>query len=130
MLATNNVHYAVPERERLAAAVAAVRANRGLDELDGWLPAHAGAHLRSGAEMTERFARYPGAVARTVTLADELAFPLRKAKPALPKQDVPGGAHADVVSAAARVGGGAAQVPRPRPSTTGPASRRSSASSS
>ncbi|WP_243073834.1 error-prone DNA polymerase [Microbacterium sp. SS28] len=91
LLATNNVHYAVPEREHLAAAIAAVRANRGMDELDGWLPAHAGAHLRSGAEMAERFARYPGAVARTVTLADELAFPLRKAKPALPKQEVPDG---------------------------------------
>ncbi|HEX5857185.1 MAG TPA: error-prone DNA polymerase, partial [Microbacterium sp.] len=91
LLATNNVHYAAPERARLAAAVAAVRANRGLDELDGWLPVHAGAHLRSGAEMQERFLRYPGAVARTVTLADELAFPLRRAKPALPKQEVPEG---------------------------------------
>ncbi|BDV31275.1 error-prone DNA polymerase [Microbacterium terricola] len=91
LLATNNVHYAAPERATLAAAVAAVRAHRGLDELDGWLPAHAGAHLRSGAEMAARFARYPGAVARTVTLADELAFPLRRAKPALPKQQVPEG---------------------------------------
>ncbi|WZH35684.1 MAG: error-prone DNA polymerase [Microbacterium enclense] len=91
ILATNNVHYAAPEKELLAAAVAAVRANRGLDELDGWLPAHAGAHLRSGAEMAARFARYPGAVARTVTLADELAFPLRRAKPALPTQKVPEG---------------------------------------
>jgi error-prone DNA polymerase len=91
ILATNNVHYAVPQKELLAAAVAAVRANRGLDELDGWLPAHAGAHLRSGVEMAARFARYPGAVARTVTLADELAFPLRRAKPALPKQAVPEG---------------------------------------
>jgi error-prone DNA polymerase len=91
VLATNNVHYAAPERELLAAAVAAVRANRGLDELDGWLPAHAGAHLRSGEEMARRFARYPGAVARTVELADELAFPLRRAKPALPKQQVPDG---------------------------------------
>ncbi|HEY9309299.1 MAG TPA: error-prone DNA polymerase [Microbacterium sp.] len=91
LLATNNVHYAVPKRQLLAAAVAAVRANRGLDELDGWLPAHAGAHLRSGAEMAERFVRFPDAVARTVTLADELAFPLRKAKPALPKQKVPEG---------------------------------------
>ncbi|WP_314506059.1 error-prone DNA polymerase [uncultured Microbacterium sp.] len=88
ILASNNVHYAVPERAHLAAAVAAVRANRGLDELDGWLPAHAGAHLRSGVEMAQRFARYPGAVARTVTLADEIAFPLRRAKPALPKQKV------------------------------------------
>jgi error-prone DNA polymerase len=90
-LATNNVHYAAPQKELLAAAVAAVRANRGLDELDGWLPAHAGAHLRSGVEMAARFRRYPGAVARTVELADEIAFPLRRAKPALPRQKVPEG---------------------------------------
>ncbi len=91
VLASNNVHYAAPQKELLAAAVAAVRANRGLDELDGWLPAHAGAHLRSGIEMAARFARHPGAVARTVELADELSFPLRRAKPALPKQTVPEG---------------------------------------
>lgn len=91
VLATNNVHYTVPERVHLAAAVAAVRANRGMDELDGWLPSHAGAHLRSGAEMARRFRRHPGAVPRTVALADELAFPLRRAKPALPRQDVPEG---------------------------------------
>ncbi|MFM2719702.1 error-prone DNA polymerase [Microbacterium mcarthurae (nom. nud.)] len=91
LLATNNVHYAAPKKELLAAAVAAVRANRSLDELDGWLPSHAGAHLRSGAEMAARFARYPGVVERTVALADELAFPLRRAKPALPKQTVPEG---------------------------------------
>jgi error-prone DNA polymerase len=91
LIATNNVHYAAPERARLAAAVAAVRANRSLDELDGWLPSHHAAHLRSGAEMHARFARYPGAVARTVPLADELAFPLRRAKPALPRQEVPEG---------------------------------------
>lgn len=91
LLATNNVHYAVPERMPLAAAVAAVRAGRGLDELDGWLPSHASAHLRSGAEMQRRFRRYPGAVSRTVALADELAFPLRRAKPALPKLPVPEG---------------------------------------
>lgn len=91
VLATGNVHYAVPEKRLLAAAIAAVRANRSMDELDGWLPVHGGAFLRSGAEMTARFARYPGAVARTVTLADELAFPLRRARPALPTQRVPEG---------------------------------------
>ncbi|MDT3330734.1 error-prone DNA polymerase [Microbacterium sp. KSW-18] len=90
-VASNNVHYAVPEKVHLAAAVAAVRANRGLDELDGWLPSHASAHLRSGAEMARRFRRYPGAVERTVELADALAFPLRRAKPALPKMQVPEG---------------------------------------
>ena len=50
-VATNNVHYATPGRRRLATALAAVRARRSLDEIDGWLPAAATAHLRSGAEM-------------------------------------------------------------------------------
>ncbi|PKQ24549.1 MAG: error-prone DNA polymerase [Actinobacteria bacterium HGW-Actinobacteria-5] len=90
-LATGNVHYATPAQHPLAQAVAAVRANRSMDALDGWLPAAGTAFLHTGAEMDARFARYPGAVARTVALADELAFPLRRAKPALPKQEVPDG---------------------------------------
>jgi len=91
VIATGNVHYATPSDRQLATAVAAVRAQRSLDELDGWLPGAGTAHLRSGREMRARFARYPGAVERTVELADELAFPLRRAKPALPKQEVPEG---------------------------------------
>ncbi|WP_334171038.1 error-prone DNA polymerase [Sinomonas sp.] len=91
LVATNAVHYADPACHPLATAVAAVRARRSLDEADGWLPASDGAHLRSGAEMARRFARYPGAVANTVRFADELAFPLRSARPRLPKQEVPEG---------------------------------------
>ncbi|MGN6326167.1 error-prone DNA polymerase [Pseudolysinimonas sp.] len=91
IVATGNVHYASPDRRRLATAMAAVRARRSLDELDGWLPGAGAAHLRSGREMRERFARYPGAVERSVELADQLAFPLKLAKPALPKQEVPEG---------------------------------------
>ena len=91
VIATGNVHYASPRQKHLASAIAAVRAQRSLDELDGWLPGAGTAHLRSGREMHARFARYPGAVERTVELADELAFPLRRAKPALPKQEVPDG---------------------------------------
>ena len=83
-IATGNVHYATPAEHRLAQAVAAVRANRSLDELDAWLPASGSAFLRSGVEMVARFRRYPGSVARTVGLAEELAFPLRRAKPAVP----------------------------------------------
>ena len=91
VVATSNVHYAAPERAGLAEAIAAVRATRSMDDLDGWLPAHGGAHLRSGAEMTERFRRYPGAIATGLRLAEECAFPLRRAKPALPRQEVPEG---------------------------------------
>jgi error-prone DNA polymerase len=91
LLATNAVHYATPGEHRLASALAAVRARRSLDELDGWLPASDGLHLRSGAEMMRRFERYPGAVARSVTLAEELGFRLRSARPRLPRQEVPAG---------------------------------------
>jgi error-prone DNA polymerase len=91
MIATGNVHYATPDQYRLATAMAAVRARRSLDELDGWLPASGSAHLRSGAEMATRFARYPGAIENTVEIADSHAFELRKVRPGLPKQDVPAG---------------------------------------
>ena len=91
LVATGNVHYARPEQYRLASALAAVRARRSLDEMDGWLPASGAAHLRSGAEMTARFARYPGAVEHTVVVADDLSFQLRRARPKLPKQQVPEG---------------------------------------
>ena len=84
LVATNNVHYAVPGRARLARAIAAIRATRSLDDLDGWLPAHASAHLRSGDEMARLFARFPGAVERSADLASELAFPLRLGRPRLP----------------------------------------------
>ena len=88
VVATNNVHYAVPGQARLAEAVAAVRAVRSMDELDGWLPSHGGAHLRSGIEMSARFSRYPGAIEYGLEVAGASAFPLWRARPALPTQKV------------------------------------------
>ncbi|KRE96268.1 DNA polymerase III subunit alpha [Nocardioides sp. Soil774] len=100
VVAAGNVHHATPHRHRLASAMAAVRARRSLAELDGWLDLSASAHLRSGAETTAALAAYAHdlgrrAVARSVTLADELAFDLRKASPALPKRQIPEGHTAD-----------------------------------
>jgi error-prone DNA polymerase len=91
IVATNNVHFATPADRRLAQSVAAVRARRSLADLDGWLPASGQAFLRSGLEMQLRFARYPGAVAHSLVIAQECAFDLRKASPRLPKQEVPPG---------------------------------------
>src|SRR6266508_6308742 len=88
-VATNNVHYAVPERRPLATALAAVRARRSLDEIDGWLPAAGTAYLRSGAEMAARFAAYPGAVARAAEYGRQLAFDLNLVAPRLPDYPVP-----------------------------------------
>ncbi|WP_408899395.1 error-prone DNA polymerase [Nocardioides sp. R1-1] len=91
VLATGNVHFATPDKRRLAAAMAAIRARRSIAELDGWLDLSGGAHLRSGEEMMRRFAHRPDAVRRSVALVRELAFDLRKASPRLPKQGIPEG---------------------------------------
>ena len=85
-VATNAAHFATPERRPLATALAAVRARRSLDELDGWLPGGATAHLRSGAEQSRRFhARHPGAVERAAELGRGCAFDLALVAPALPR---------------------------------------------
>jgi len=91
LVATNNVHYATPARRPLATALAAVRARRSLDEIDGWLPPAASAHLRSGAEMARHFARYPGVVERAGELGRDCAFDLRLVAPRLPDWPVPDG---------------------------------------
>ncbi|HLI23893.1 MAG TPA: PHP domain-containing protein, partial [Acidimicrobiales bacterium] len=93
VVATNNVHYHVPARRRLATALAAVRARRSLDDLDGWLPAAAAAHLRSGAEQARRFARYPGVVERAAQLGRASAFDLSLVAPRLPPFPCPPGHH-------------------------------------
>ena len=90
-VATNNVHYATPAQRRLATAVAAVRARRSLDELDPWLPASAGAHLRSGGEQTRRFARYPGVVELAAEVGRAAAFDLSLVAPRLPPYPCPPG---------------------------------------
>jgi error-prone DNA polymerase len=95
VVAAGNVHHATPQQHRLASAMAAVRARRSLAELDGWLDLSGSAHLRSGAETSTALAAHPTAVPRSVTLADELSFDLRKASPALPKRQIPDGHTAD-----------------------------------
>jgi error-prone DNA polymerase len=91
VVATSNAHYATPGRSRLAAALAAVRGRRGLDDIDGWLPAAGTAHLRSGAEMAQLFARYPGAVELAAEVGNACAFDLRLVAPRLPDFPVPAG---------------------------------------
>jgi error-prone DNA polymerase len=89
--ATNNVHHATPSGHRLAAVVAAIRAGRPLDQIDGWLPANGAAHLRSGDEQAARFARWPGAVETAAGIGRECAFDLSLVAPELPDCPVPPG---------------------------------------
>ncbi|MBA3287010.1 MAG: error-prone DNA polymerase, partial [Acidimicrobiia bacterium] len=70
---------------------AAVRSRRSLAELDPWLPAAAGAHLRSGAEQARRFARYPGVVELAAEVGRAAAFDLKLVAPSLPPFPCPDG---------------------------------------
>jgi len=90
IVATANAHHHSVARKRLASAMAAVRARRSLDEIDGWLPP-AGMHLRSGEEQAARFARYPGVVERAAALGLECAFDLSLVAPNLPPYPCPDG---------------------------------------
>ena len=90
-VATNNVHYATPAQRKLASALAAVRSRRSLDQIDPWLPGAAGAHLRSGAEQTRRFRRYPGVVERAGEIGRAAAFDLSLVAPKLPPFPCPDG---------------------------------------
>src|SRR5271157_5528392 len=90
-VATNNVHYATPSGFRLATTLAAVRARRPLADLEGWLPSAPAACLRSAAEQSRRFARWPGVVERAAELGRACAFDLRLVAPRLPDFPVPEG---------------------------------------
>src|SRR5439155_26316647 len=96
-----------------ATALAAVRARRSLDDIDGWLPAAGAAHLRSGVEQTRRFARYPGSVERATELGRAFAFDLDLIAPNLPDFPVPPG-HAEMTWLRELTGRGAAVRYGPR----------------
>jgi error-prone DNA polymerase len=91
IVATTAAHYHDPSRRPLATAMAAVRARRSLPEMDGWLPAWADQQLRTGEEMAQRFARWPGAVEAAARLGTELAFSIHLIAPELPPFPVPSG---------------------------------------
>ena len=91
VIATGNAHHASPRDAKLAQALAAVRARRSLDEMDGWLAASGAAYLRSGAEMARRLRRYPGVLERTAGLAADCAFDFAVIAPRLPDFPVPAG---------------------------------------
>ena len=84
LVATGNVHYARPEDFARANVVAAIRARRELEEMQGWLSASPLAHLRGDGEQRRRFARWPGVVDRAGELGAELSFDLRLVAPNLP----------------------------------------------
>ena len=91
VVATNNVHYANRRDARLHSVAAAIRANKTLDEMDGWLVANQMAYLRSAKEQYRRFGRYPDLVREAYEIGLECSFDLSLVAPRLPNSVVPPG---------------------------------------
>ena len=91
LVATNDVHYHVPERRPLQDVLTCIREHVTLDEAGFRLFANAERHLKSPAEMTRLFANHREAVARSVEIAERIRFSLDELRYEYPVEPVPEG---------------------------------------
>ena len=76
-VATNDVHYHVPERRALQDVVTAIRLGCTVDELGLRRFASAERHLKEPEEMARLFRRHPRAIAATQEIVNRCTFSLR-----------------------------------------------------
>ena len=77
LVATNDVHYHVPERRALQDTLTAIRLGCTVEELGFHRFASAERHLKTPQEMARLFARYPHAIERTQEIVERCRFSLR-----------------------------------------------------
>jgi error-prone DNA polymerase len=78
LIATNDVHYHVPERRALQDVVTAIRLGCTVEELGLRRFASAERHLKEPAEMARLFRRHPHAIAHTQEIVKRCGFSLRQ----------------------------------------------------
>ncbi len=91
MVATNDVLYHGPERRALQDVLTCIRETCTIHEAGLRLEANAERHLKSPAEMTRLFAKFPGAVERSAQIADRIEFDLGQLRYEYPDEPVPPG---------------------------------------
>ena len=92
-VATNNVHYHVPQRHRLQDALVAIRHNRSLEETHRERRPNNQFYLKPPQEMAELFAGRPEALANSLRIAERCSFDLtRDLGYRFPDYPVPAGA--------------------------------------
>ena len=70
LVATNNVHYHIPERHRLHDVMVSTRRHTNLEEARPYLRANAEFYLKAPAEMAQLFGDLPEAVENTARIAE------------------------------------------------------------
>lgn len=91
LIATNDVHYHVPERRMLQDVVTCIRKHVTLDTAGKLLHINAERHLKSAGEMQALFAEAPEAVTETLRFAERISFTLDQIKYNYPDEPVPKG---------------------------------------
>jgi error-prone DNA polymerase len=94
MVATNDVLYHGPERRMLQDVVTCIRQNCSITEAGLTLEANAERHLKTPGEMARLFHRWPGAVERSVEIAETIRFDLAQLGYEYPDEPVPPGSTA------------------------------------
>ncbi len=91
-VATNDVHYHIPERKPLQDVVTCIRLGCTLDQAGFALFANSERHMKTPKEMARLFVEHPQAIARTVAIAERAAaFSLRQLKYEYPSEVCPPG---------------------------------------
>ncbi len=91
LVAANDVHYHVPERRPLQDVLTAIRRGCTVAELGRRRFANGERHLKPIAELQEMFALAPGAIERTVEIADRCHFSLDELRYEYPEELCPAG---------------------------------------
>ena len=78
VVATNNVHYHVPERHRLQDALVAIKSNKSLEETHRERRPNGHFYLKSPAEMAALFDGCPEAIENTLRIAGRCDFDLTR----------------------------------------------------
>jgi error-prone DNA polymerase len=78
VVATNNVHYHVPERHRLQDALVAIRHNQSLEETHPERRPSGQFYLKSPAEMADLFQECPQSIENTLRIAERCSFDLTR----------------------------------------------------
>ncbi|MEZ5697218.1 MAG: PHP domain-containing protein, partial [Sphingomonadaceae bacterium] len=91
LLATNDVHYHVPERRPLQDVMTAIRHKTTVARAGQLLHANAERHLKSPEEMQRLFARWPHAIAAARLVADACHFELEELRYEYPQEICPDG---------------------------------------
>ena len=77
-VATNNVHYHIPERHQLQDALVAIRHNLTLEESHLERRANNNFYLKPVAEITSLFSELPEALSNTIKIAEQCTFNLKE----------------------------------------------------